>query len=345
MGIKNINILLTKKCKDCIVKKHLKSYCGKMLAIDTSIFLYKYLYNNDDHIEGFTRQILRLLKNGIIPLYVFDGEPPKEKDAVLQYRYTKKLSLINKKNELEKELQNLNDTEGSEEVIAKTNTELQKINKKIIKVTSRHIDQCKELFTFFGVPFVTSPGEAECLCAKLCKDDIVHGCISEDTDILANGSKKFIRNFNASTNFVIEYNLNNILDSLVITYSQFLDICILCGCDYTGKISGIGPLSAYKFIKMYGNLDNLIVNIKERTNPKLVKYTVPPYFEYKKAKQIFIETDKLIDSNKYKNSFSISKPQILNLIDFLKKNTELLHTKYLKEINKSLFNYYSNLIN
>ena len=35
----------------------------------------------------------------------------KEKDAVLQYRYTKKLSLINKKNELEQELQNLNDTE------------------------------------------------------------------------------------------------------------------------------------------------------------------------------------------------------------------------------------------
>ena len=77
MGIKNINQLLTLKCPECIVKKNLKDYAGKILAIDLSIFLYKYKYNNDDHLEGLTRQILRLLKNKITPLYIFDGSPPE----------------------------------------------------------------------------------------------------------------------------------------------------------------------------------------------------------------------------------------------------------------------------
>jgi flap endonuclease-1 len=30
---------------------------------------------------------------------------------------------------------------------------------------------------------------------------------------------------------------------------QFIDFCILCGCDYTPKIPQIGPIKAYKMIK------------------------------------------------------------------------------------------------
>ena len=50
---------------------------GKIISIDTSIFLYKYLYNNCDFIDDLQGN-LRLLKNGIIPLYIFDGKPPEE---------------------------------------------------------------------------------------------------------------------------------------------------------------------------------------------------------------------------------------------------------------------------
>ena len=42
MGIKNLSHLLTLKCPECVVKKNLKEYSGKMLAIDVSIYLYKY---------------------------------------------------------------------------------------------------------------------------------------------------------------------------------------------------------------------------------------------------------------------------------------------------------------
>ena len=247
MGIKNISLLLSQKCKDSMQKKNLKLYCNKIITIDLSIYLYKYLYNNDDHIEGLTRQILRLYRNGITPLYVFDGIPPKEKDDVIKERYIKKNNYINRKEEIITEIDiltnNKQDIENTE-TINNLKKELDKLTRKIISVTHVHVSKCKELFDLFGIPYIVSNGEAESLCAKLCHDKLAHGCISEDTDILANGGDIFIRGFNASSNYITEYSLQKILESLDVDYNQFIDICILCGCDYTTKIKGIGPLNA-----------------------------------------------------------------------------------------------------
>ena len=34
---------------------------------------------------------------------------------------------------------------------------------------------------------------------------------------------------------------SQVLDELKLTPEQFVDMCILCGCDYAGTIRGIGP--------------------------------------------------------------------------------------------------------
>lgn len=39
---------------------------------------------------------------------------------------------------------------------------------------------------------------------------------------------------------------------------QFIDFCILCGCDYTGRISNIGPVRAYGFIKKHQNIEEFL---------------------------------------------------------------------------------------
>jgi len=64
-------------------------------------YLYKFTYNTSDYLEGFTRQILRLLKNGITPLFVFDGKPPDEKREILNDRKEKKEILVKKKKMIE----------------------------------------------------------------------------------------------------------------------------------------------------------------------------------------------------------------------------------------------------
>lgn len=43
-----------------------------------------------------------------------------------------------------------------------------------------------------------------------------------------------------------------------MSMDQFIDLCILCGCDYTGKIINIGPMKAYDYIRKYGTIEKII---------------------------------------------------------------------------------------
>ena len=309
MGIKNLRNILVNKCSNAIVQRKLNSYNGLIIGIDLSIFLYKYLYRNNDHIEGLTRLILRLLKNNIYPVFVFDGKPPKEKDETLQDRKQKREFLFMKKEILEliknnKDLSKKELNSKIDEYINDNNKnfkmqddkldlylsedfnydeEIDKISKKIIIVKNYHIESSKILFDAFGINYIHAPCEAESLLAVLCKKKIIDCCITEDMDILANGCHIFLKNFSADKNYVDEYCLEGILENLEISYNQFVDLCILCGCDYTSKIYGIGYVNAYKLIKKYNNIEGILDNIKT-----LTKFKVPDDFDYKTANNYLI---------------------------------------------------------
>ena len=96
MGIKNLKEIL-QKCQSAITTRDLNNYSGLVLGIDLSIYLYKYLYNNNDHLEGLTRFVLRLLKNNITPVFIFDGKPPKEKSNILAERREKRNFMSNRR--------------------------------------------------------------------------------------------------------------------------------------------------------------------------------------------------------------------------------------------------------
>ena len=360
MGIKNLRVILNQKCQLAINTRKLDSYRGMTLGIDISIYLYKYLYNNDDHIEGLTRLVFRLLKNQITPFFVFDGKPPKEKDETIQGRKEKRDFMNIKKKLIEisinddrKNYDNFRDiilenvkVSGDAYVIEdedikilfeKSNddlrNELDKLTKKIIYVTQEHIDMSKKLFDLLGIKYIHIDCEAEGLLSMLCKNNIIDGCISEDTDILANGGYLFLRNFNADKNTIDEYCLEGILNSMDLNHTQFIDMCILCGCDYTSKINGLGPISAFKLITKYKSIEEFIKNNH--------KYVIPENFDYVTARYLFNNpVSKEIYNNIDKNT-KLSMPNIKELKDFLKKTK--LKEKFFTEIDKNLMNYYLNI--
>lgn len=55
-----------------------------------------------------------------------------------------------------------------------------------------------------------------------------------------------------------EITRETMIKDLGLTDDQFIDMCILCGCDYASKIEGIGPVKAYKYIKQYGSIENIL---------------------------------------------------------------------------------------
>jgi flap endonuclease-1 len=46
-----------------------------------------------------------------------------------------------------------------------------------------------------------------------------------------------------------------------MTMDEFIDLCILCGCDYTKNIGGIGPVRAFKLIKEESTIENVLAKI------------------------------------------------------------------------------------
>ena len=108
MGIKDLNPFIKAHVPEAIETIHLKELSGKKVAIDTSIYFYKFLYRNDRYIESFFLQISKLVRWGIIPIYVFDGSPPKEKSEEIQHRITKKNLIKDKIEALNHKLNNEN---------------------------------------------------------------------------------------------------------------------------------------------------------------------------------------------------------------------------------------------
>jgi flap endonuclease-1 len=363
MGIKNLKVLLNSKCNHAIQQRNLSCYNGMIIGIDLSIFLYKYLYNNSDHIEGLTRLILRLLKNNIIPIFVFDGKPPPEKEEILMERRLKKEFMHMKKeiyeliikfkdfpldvitNLINMYIKNHNqlfkiDQEHIHDMKNKTyeeiREEIEKINRKIINIKSVHIQSAKELFRLFGISYIDTDCEAESMLAFMNKNNMIDACITEDMDILAGGGKIFLKNFSADKNIVDEYCLDGILETLELTHDEFIDLCILSGCDYTPKISGMGSLSAYKLVKKYKKIETILPEIKINS-----KYIVPENFNYQDARRLFHNT---FDLNILKDVLpvKIREPNLKELLLFLDKTS--LNIKYKYDIELNLMNYYLNII-
>ena len=363
MGIKNLRALLNSKCNHVIQQRNLSCYNGMIVGIDLSIFLYKYLYNNSDHIEGLTRLILRLLRNNIIPIFVFDGKPPPEKGEILMERRLKKefmhmkkeiyeliikfkefpidvvTNLINmyikKNNDLFKiDQEHIHDMKNKS--IEEIKEEIDKINRKIINIKSTHIQSAKKLFSLFGISYIDTECEAERMLAFMSKNNMIDACITEDMDILAGGGKIFLKNFNADKNIVDEYCLEGILETLELTHDEFIDLCILSGCDYTPKIGGMGSLSAFKLVKKYKKIENILPEI--RTN---IKYIVPENFNYQDARRLFHNT---FDIKILKDVLPVKlkEPNLEKLLLLLDKTS--LHIKYKQDLELNLMNYYLNII-
>lgn len=46
--------------------------------------------------------------------------------------------------------------------------------------------------------------------------------------------------------------------------AQFIDLCILLGCDYLEPIKGVGPKSALKLIREHGTLKKVVKHLRAK---------------------------------------------------------------------------------
>eukprot|EP00940_MAST-03C_sp_MAST-3C-sp2_P002191 g2191.t1 len=281
MGIKGLMRVINEKAPGAVKEMTIKGFTGRTVAIDASMAIYQFLVavrtaqqsgngaamqlTNEagevtSHLQGFLYRTIRILRNGMKPVYVFDGKPPEMKSGELQKRRAAAKEAREKLKEAEKE--------GDAAAI-------EKFSKRTTRMSSTHIDECKKLLKLMGIPIVSAPCEAEAQCAELVKCAKAWATATEDMDVLTFGSTVQLRRLTISEAKakkmpVLSITLSKVLEELQLTHAQFIDLCILMGCDYCSTIRGIGPKSALAGIVKYKTLEKFVQSLKEGSKKKIV---------------------------------------------------------------------------
>ncbi|KAG6531811.1 hypothetical protein ZIOFF_005637 [Zingiber officinale] len=312
MGIKGLTKLLADHAPKAMKEQKFESYFGRKIAIDASMSIYQFLVRD---VQS-NYQIIR-------SRYVFDGQPPElKKEELAKRQVFTDLSLYSKREDATKDLSTAIETGDLEGI--------EKYSKRTVKVTKQHNEDCKRLLRLMGVPTIElthlydlkAPCEAEAQCAALCKSDKVYAVASEDMDSLTFGAPKFLRHLMDPSSKkipVMEFEVSKVLEELELTMDQFIDLCILSGCDYCDSIKveygvsaatvpclycssmsmllgldiafnmSIGGQTALKLIRQHNCIENILENINKE------RYQIPEEWPYQEARRLFKEPNVIMD--------------------------------------------------
>jgi flap endonuclease-1 len=279
MGIKKMLKFLNSNYPNVIKKVNDTELSGKMIAIDISILLYQVviairnsgadMFNNQgeisSHILGLFNKTINLLKMNIVPIYVFDGKPPA-------FKYK---TIMNRKDVKQKANEKLQTDIDEEEKL--------KYFKRTVHISKTQTDDCIELLEIMGIPYIIAPEEADSQCAELVKSGLADGVLTEDMDIMTFGANKIFRNLTSYKKDTVEISMEDVLKELQLNYDQFIELCLLFGCDYCDKLNDMKPELIYKYFMKSKNLVDTINDIKKDG------YKVDNFDDYMVYKKYFID--------------------------------------------------------
>jgi len=327
-------IVLGVNLRDLVPKTAVKleDLGGKSIAIDAYNALYQFLaiIRQPDgtplkdsrgivtsHLSGLIYRTSNLVEMGIKPIYVFDGIPPALKEVEIRRRMkAKEEALIKYEYALK---------EGKME-------EARVYAQATSRVKDYMAEDSKKLLDLMGIPWIQAPSEGEAQAAHLAKREDADFCGSQDYDSLLFGAPKLIRNVTISgrrklpgKNVFIEVvpevvELENVLTECGITHEQLVDVGILVGTDFNPEgIRGLGPKTALKLIKEYGNLENTLPHLKNAEFPA----------EPQRIREIFL-------SPKVTDNYQIiwREPDIEGVVDFICKQRDFSEDRVRKAIEK-----------
>ncbi|PVH22372.1 flap endonuclease 1 [Candidozyma haemuli] len=262
MGVKaGLNQLVKEHAPGAFKEFTMKTLFGRKVAIDASMCLYQYLIavrqqdgqqltsedgETTSHLSGMFYRTVRMVENGMKPMYVFDGKPPVLKGGELEKRMLKKQEALSK-------LEEIKETGTVEELL--------KHEKRTVRASRQQNEEAQKLLELMGIPYMIAPSEAEAQCAALAKGGKVFAAASEDMDTLCYEPPFLLRHLTvaeARKMPVDQIEYSEVLKGLDMDRSTFVDLCILLGCDYCETIKGVGPVTAFKLIKEHGSLENIV---------------------------------------------------------------------------------------
>jgi flap endonuclease-1 len=278
MGIKNFSTLLKEKASSAYIKLDINDFYGKRIAIDLNNLMYRYfssylkeeifqtdLFRDDVNREKVVSKWINAIldfgllwiEHGITPIFVLDGNTRKEKEDTKQKRINEKKKARDNGKEL---LEKIRTSRSLFDISPNDMSELRKSLSKDVSLKVDEVQQLKSTLIEFCFPVLDAKYDSEQLCCALAIEGKVEAVYSTDTDCLVYGAPFLITEFdkeNREKLFLCVISLQKTLESLDIPFQSFVDLCIMCGCDFNQNIPKIGPKRSYDLIKEFESIDQL----------------------------------------------------------------------------------------
>jgi len=196
------------------------------------------------HLSGILFRTTNFIEKGIRPVFVFDGTPPRFKQATIEQRRQVRAQAQARWEE----------ALGRGEV-----AEAYKQARSSSKVDEEVISTSKTLINLLGLPVVDAPCEGEAQAAAMvCRGDARY-VVSQDYDTLLFGAPLLVRNLTVSGKRKLHGRsisvsperiiLSEVLKGLDLSRDDLIRIAILIGTDFNTGVRGIGAKTALKIIR------------------------------------------------------------------------------------------------
>ncbi|KAG9917397.1 PIN domain-like protein, partial [Aureobasidium melanogenum] len=240
--------------KPCHLKQH---FSGKTLAVDA----YGWLHRGTiacaiDLAQGkptrkwldFVMHRVRMLQHfNVTPYLVFDGDYLPSKSG------TEKERAARRKESKIKGLEYLRLGKASQ-----AQAELQKSIDVTPEMARQLIDELKKL----NLPYIVAPYEADSQMVYLERCGLVHGIVSEDSDLLVFGAHCLLTKLDQYGECIMinrdDFTACREISLIGWSDADFRLMAILNGCDYLPGIEKMGLKTAYRMIRKHKTVERII---------------------------------------------------------------------------------------
>jgi flap endonuclease-1 len=228
---------------------------GDVIAVDAHNWLYRYLtttvkFTSEDvyttaageevaNLIGVVQGVAKFLEHDLTPVFVFDGGVTELKEAEVERRREQRA-------EAEERMAEAKEA-GDAIAAARLESRTQRLTEVIHETT-------RGLLERLDVPMIEAPAEGEAQAAAMARQDpAIDYAGSEDYDTLLLGAPVTLRKLTTSDDPEI-MDFEATLAEHDLTWSQLVDVGILCGTDFNDGLHGYGPKTALSAVKDHGDL-------------------------------------------------------------------------------------------
>lgn len=340
MGIKRFNEVGKKHAPDAYCTIPITWLSGKRIAIDGNNWAYRNMSSARKKVINKTNVAIKepdqleirrewflialnfitgWLSNNITPVFVFDGQHPPEKDHTKAQRKDSRVAAKAKIDAMYEQLKG--------DVLdqpANIVSDLRKELRNYTFIPYEDFELLKIVLKGIGIPCLQARGDGEHLCSALCIEGKVAGVFSADIDNLVFGCPLLITGFSDACSydehgFKVDHldcvRLDLLLSGLKLSHDEFVDLCIMSGCDFNTNMPRCAVGTSYKLIQQYKSIDRLPRNydttcLKHVRCREIFKYS--PSEELTVTKQVVHEHEDP-DDLMYGFTASITENNPLNL--------------------------------